>query len=53
MKRWTQKGSKLTFKYNASVIKQTVSSEGKNENSRFIALHVVEATSEARAVSEG
>lgn len=43
----------LTFKYNTSVIKQTLSSEEKNQSMRFTALHVVESTSETRAVSKG
>lgn len=43
----------LTFKYNTSVIKQTQSSEWKIQNMRFTALHVVEVTSEKRAVSKG
>lgn len=43
----------LTFKYNTSVIKQTLSSEEKNQSMRFTALHVVESASETSAVSKG
>lgn len=43
----------LIFKYNTNVIKQTLSSKGKDENIRFTTFHVVEIIVATRAVSEG